>query len=67
MMSKSKKSTRIIFSLPHEVHDLIKKEAFNRNVSMSFYILEAVLWRLKMAIDCEAPIVDKEPMERKRE
>lgn len=47
MMSKSKKRTRLIFSLPFEVHDSIKKNAFKRNISMSLYILEAVLWRLK--------------------
>ena len=37
---------RFIFTLPVEVFKKAKSHAFERNISLSLYVLQAILWRL---------------------
>jgi hypothetical protein len=37
---------RFIFTLPIEIFKEARQHAFDRNISLSLYILQSVVWRL---------------------
>jgi len=37
---------RFIFTIPPDIFKQIRKAAFDRNISISKYILQSVVWRL---------------------
>ena len=38
---------RYIFNLPFSVYTKLREVAFKRNISMSKYVLDALVWRLE--------------------
>ena len=52
-MIDMKTPKRFIFTLPMEVFYQARKHAFERNISISKYILEALLWRIHQDEKCQ--------------
>lgn len=42
-----KKRHRFIFTLPMEIFQKARTYAFKRNISLSLYILQALVWRME--------------------
>lgn len=42
---------RFIFSLPDEVFKKLRQKAFDRNISISLYVIQAIVMRLETEVD----------------
>jgi len=42
---------RFLLSLSPEVHEKLRQWAFKRNISMSRYVVEALMWRLSREVE----------------
>lgn len=58
--SKMGNQVRQAVNMPVEIYNKLKERAFQRNVSMSKYTLEALVWRLEtQEVDDERDTVHK--------
>jgi len=46
MTYMKKKIHRLVFNIPIDMYEKLRFVAFKRNISMSKYVLDSVLWRL---------------------
>ena len=45
------KTKRFMFNLPPDIYELLRHHAINRNVSMSNYILQALIRAIKLEVE----------------
>ena len=51
MISERGIMKRFIFTLHLEIYNKLRQKAFDRNISMARYVLEALVWRLEQEVD----------------